>query len=47
MLKGLSIMLGGNTGYATCLPGPREPFKRDIAYLAPGATEGTDGVFSQ
>ena len=30
-----------------CLPGPREPFKRETAGLADGATEGTGGVFSQ
>ena len=29
------------------LPGPWEPFKRDTAYLATAATEGTGGVFSQ
>ena len=29
------------------LPELREPFKRDTVDLAPGATEGAGGVFSQ
>ena len=33
--------------FTTYLLGPREPFKRDIAYLAIGATEGTRVDFSQ
>ena len=32
---------------ANCLPVPREPFKRETAYLATRATEGTGEVFSQ
>ena len=31
---------------ANCLPGPREPFKRDNVDLAPGGTEEMGGVFS-
>ena len=32
---------------ANCLPGRREPFKRDTVDLAPGAIEGAGGVISQ
>ena len=39
---------GPDTGLTVCrLPVPRESFKRDTAYLAAAATEGTGGVFSQ
>ena len=39
--------MGGARYRTNCLPGPREPFKRDTVYLAPGATEGGGEVFSQ
>ena len=34
----------GPINRANYLPRPREPFKRESAWLADGATEGTDGV---
>ena len=35
----------GGAGYrANCLPGPREPFKRNTMNLAPVATEGAGRV---
>ena len=39
--------MGGARYRANCLPGPREPLKRDTADLAPRAIAGAGGVFSQ
>ena len=36
--------MGGARYQANCLPGPWEPFRRDTADLAPGATDRMDGV---
>ena len=39
--------MGGARYRANCLPGPREPFKRDTVDLAPGATEGAGFLVSR
>ena len=36
--------MGGGRYRVNCLPGPREPFKRDTLYLTSEATEGAGGV---
>ena len=46
-LKELSAQIERARYRANCLPGLREQFRRDTAYLATGATKETGEVFSQ
>ena len=46
-LKELSVIAVGPRHRANCLPGSRDPFKRDTAHPGTWVTEGTYRVFSQ
>ena len=45
--NGMTLYRQTHRVVSNILAGPWEPFKREVAYLADGATEGTGRVFSQ